>query len=217
MALLTAFVLVAGNGITGLWRGAFIDSRNKISLSRFQMIVWTILLVSAYFTAVTVNISRGQPDPTDIALDPTLWMLMGISTTSLVGSSLIKSQKKASDPPVGSPPAAAREFELLSKQGESSETEGQLVVNSSPANASWADLFRGEEVTNAGHLDLGKIQMFYFTIIVLFAYGIGLGEMFRTMIYGIEAFPSLSSGIVALLGISHAGYLANKAGTRNTS
>src|SRR5262245_8399562 len=48
MVLLAAFVLVAGNGITGYWRGAFIDSTNRISLSRFQMIAWTILLVSAY-------------------------------------------------------------------------------------------------------------------------------------------------------------------------
>src|SRR5262249_40928215 len=29
MALLAMFVLVAGHGITGLWRGAFIDSTNR--------------------------------------------------------------------------------------------------------------------------------------------------------------------------------------------
>jgi hypothetical protein len=221
MVLLAAFVVVAGHGITGYWRGAFIDSKNKISLSRFQMTVWTILIVSAYLTAVMLNINRGQPDPTAIALDATLWMLMGISTTSLVGSPLIESRKKeAAKTAVGSPPAEERTFELLSQQGvdtDKVEIEGQLVVNKSPEDASWGDLFRGEDVGNAGHLDLGKIQMFYFTLITVFAYGMAVAEMFRTTPFGIEGFPSLSSGIVALLGISHAGYLANKAVTANPS
>jgi hypothetical protein len=221
MLLLSSFVLVAGHGITGLWRGAFIDSRNKISLARFQMTLWTILLVSAYLTAVLININRGQPNPTDIALNPTLWMLMGISTTSLVGSPLIKSGKKqAPGAAVASPPQEERTFELLAKQGvdrDKVDVEGQLVINKSPDDASWGDLFRGEDVGNAAHLDLGKIQMFYFTLIVLFAYGVTLAEMFRTQMTGIESFPDLSSGIVALLGISHTGYLASKAVTRNSA
>jgi hypothetical protein len=221
MVLLTAFVVVAGHGITGFWRGAFIDSKNKISLSRFQMTLWTVLIVSAYLTAVMLNINRGQPDPTAIALDATLWMLMGISTTSLVGSPLIESsKKKAANTPDGPPPAEGRTFELLSQQGvdkDKVDVEGQLIVNKRPEDASWGDLFRGEEVSNAAHLDLGKIQMFYFTLITALAYGMAVAEMFRTTPVGIEGFPGLSSGIVALLGISHTGYLANKAVTRNPS
>ena len=45
MALLVAFIVLAGRRIVGRWRGAFIDERNKISLSRFQTVVWTVLIV----------------------------------------------------------------------------------------------------------------------------------------------------------------------------
>ena len=41
-------LVIAGLGITGVWRGAFIDERNMISLPRFQMLVWTVLVLSAY-------------------------------------------------------------------------------------------------------------------------------------------------------------------------
>ena len=37
-ALITAFVVEAGRGITGLRRGFLMDSRNKLSLSRLQLL-----------------------------------------------------------------------------------------------------------------------------------------------------------------------------------
>jgi hypothetical protein len=207
---------VAGNGVTGYWRGVLIDSRNKISLARFQTAVWTALIVSAYLTAVLINIHRGQPDATDITLHPTLWALMGIATTSLVGSPLIKNSKAGQ--PVGgrlaSPPvedAEVRTLELLRSQGDPGIPEGSLIVNQSPNDASWMDLFKGDDTTNAAHLDLGKIQMFFFTIITMATYGTAIAGMFDSEPGKILAFPDLSSGIVALLGISHAGYLASKA------
>ena len=214
MVLLALFILVAGHGITGYWLGALIDSRSKMSLSRFQMILWTILIISAYLISVVINVYRHQPQPTDITLDKMLWLLMGISTTSLIGSPLLKSEKKKDNPAAASPPDTSRSMELLAKQGVDTnrvDVEGKIVVNVSPDDAGWADLFRGEEVGNAGHLDMGKIQMFYFTLIIVFAYGAALAEMFESTRTGITQFPLLSAGTVALLGISHAGYLANKA------
>lgn len=58
MVLLAGFAIVAGHGITGYWFGALIDSRSKMSLSRFQMTLWTILIISAYLTSVVINIYR---------------------------------------------------------------------------------------------------------------------------------------------------------------
>jgi hypothetical protein len=79
-----------------------------------------------------------------------------------------------------------------------------------------ADLFKGEEIGNAAHLDLGKIQMFYFTLILVLTYAVMLGAMFshitqHTSPTGmISGLPSLPDGMVALLGISNGGYLGNK-------
>jgi hypothetical protein len=54
------------------------------------------------------------------------------------------------------------------------------------------------------------VQVFLFTLIVVFAYAAEVGAMlYSTRV--ISALPELSTGIVALLGISHAGYLTAKA------
>src|SRR5689334_13709601 len=39
---------LAGHEINGRWSGALIDSRNKFSLSRLQITLWTIMVLSAY-------------------------------------------------------------------------------------------------------------------------------------------------------------------------
>jgi hypothetical protein len=211
MILLAIFSIVAGHGITGLWRGVLIDERNKMSLSRLQLALWTILIVASFLTAVLINIHRGQVDPLSITLHPSLWGLMGISTASLIGSPLIKSTKK--DVPTNDK-EKEKTVALLETQGVDGSkvsAEGQILVNQSPKDAGWSDLFKGDEVGNAAHLDLGKIQMFYFTLIVWFSYAVAISSQFASDSAKIAEFPDVSAGMVALLGISHAGYLANQA------
>lgn len=94
--------------------------------------------------------------------------------------------------------------------------QGRLIRLTTASCASWADMFRGEDVTDGAHLDLAKVQMFYFTIILVLAYTFALGDMFIEQMATpslIAAFPALNTGAIALLGISHAGYLVNKAAT----
>ena len=88
---------------------------------------------------------------------------------------------------------------------------GQVIVNSSPQNARWADLFSGEETGNAAQFDLGKMQLFYFTMILVLVYAVALGILFTGPVRVIGTFPDMDTSILALLGISHAAYLTNKA------
>jgi len=53
---LAAFTIVCGQIVTGQRMGALIDSRNVMSLSRFQIVLWTLLILSAYLTAALHNI-----------------------------------------------------------------------------------------------------------------------------------------------------------------
>jgi tetratricopeptide (TPR) repeat protein len=180
----------------GNWKGILIDGRNKISLSRLQMVLWTIIVISGLLAAVSSNIAYNQTledpkkaiDPLDIEIPPELWLLMGITTVSLVGSPLIK-----------------REI----------QDKGNLKTNTENDEAKWSDMFSGEETDNSNRLDLGKVQMFYLTLIIAFSYLILLfGQIIsinKPDSTGIIAFPAVSSGMVALLGISNAGYLAYKA------
>lgn len=214
LLLLAAFAAVAGQGITGLWDGLLIDERNKISLSRLQLVLWTIVVLSAFFAAALSNLAAGQPNPLAIAVPSELWLLMGISTTSLVASPLIKSTKRNAQP---DEEEKSRTFAQLAKQmgvekvEEAVSNRGQLVIHLHPEDAQWADMFRGEETGNAAHLDLGKIQMFYFTLILVAAYAVALGRTFSGGEADISAFPAVDPSMVALLGISHAGYLTHKA------
>lgn len=207
---LMVFAIVAGHGITGRWSGVLIDYRNKISLSRLQMLLWTMLVLSAFLTASLSNVSTGHSNPLSIKIPVELWMLMGISTTSLVGSPLITSQKRRKKPKVEE---EADTLSQLAKQGiDASKVDSKgLILTYIDINQSrWSDIFRGDESGNAAHLDLAKIQMFYFTIILVIAYGVALGAQLATQ-DAINEFPKLDSGMLALLTISHGGYLTSKA------
>lgn len=209
MLAMTAFILVAGHGIKGVWFGALIDERNKMSLSRLQMATWTILVLAAYGTIAIARVSENPDTALAVVIPPTLWLLMGISTTSLVGSPLIKSTHK--DPTRSVSPN--RQNDLLQSQGVSPDAvhvEGSIVYNRNAREASFSDFFTGEEVANVTHLDLAKIQMFFFTVLIVLAYGVSVGSLLGSASIP-DSLPGLGEGTLALLGISHTGYLANKA------
>ena len=212
IVMFVMFSMIVGHGVTGSWKGAFIDNRNVISLSRFQMLAWTVLVLSAFMAAALWNILHAAtPTPLDITLPETLWLLMGISTTSLVASPLILNGKKNKQPDVDE---KQKTLDLLSKQGNIlADNQGQVMINTSIEQASWVDMFTGEETGNAAHLDLTRVQMFFFTIVSLLCYGVAIGHLLAATgnAQAITDFPGLSEGLIALISISHVGYLVAKA------
>jgi hypothetical protein len=211
LGLLGVFAVVTGQGITGLWLGLLIDTRNKVSLSRLQMTMWTLLILSGFLTAVMINIDNGQTEPLAIAIPPELWLLMGISTASLVGSPLIMGIKKGRPANEDEKNRALIQLAHQAVNPAQVAIRGQLIVNQYAEAARIADLFQGSETGNAGKLDLGKLQMFFFTLILLFAYGTALAALFNSVGSKITALPALDAGMLALMAISHTGYLVNKA------
>ena len=61
--LMAAFAAVAGHGVTGFARGVLIDERHRVTLGRLQMLIWTVLVLSAYLAAALANIGRGAASP----------------------------------------------------------------------------------------------------------------------------------------------------------
>jgi len=94
--------------------------------------------------------------------------------------------------------------------------EGLLAKNSSPADARASDFFRGDEIADAQTLDFAKVQMLWITVAVVAAYVFILSDaltgfdLFRGGSDGVSL-PDLPDSVVALLAISHSGYLAVKA------
>jgi hypothetical protein len=99
----------------------------------------------------------------------------------------------------------------------SENATGILYKNPTVNDASFSDMFEGNEIGNAAYVDLGKVQMFFFTVVVAIAYIAALWDVISgDGIYDANfTFPVLSDGMIALLGISNAGYLASK-GVKHT-
>ena len=240
LVLLTLFVLILGHGTTGRFVGVLIDQRNKISLSRLQLVTWTIVILSALITAAFWNLINSKVSPLGIALPSEVWLLLGISTATLVGSPLILSNKtktvanqgelqqqlllKAREQNVSADPTLLPNQALASdatnpaiitdlKNKLHVDVLGQVPRNTQPEKASVADLFQGDEVGNFSQLDMSKVQLFLFTLVLVLTYASALGTMFANAdpIKGIASFPILDQSMIVLLGISHAGYLSFKA------
>jgi hypothetical protein len=225
LVLLTAYV-----ALIGIWRakrpsGILISERNLMSLARFQMVAWTIVVFSGFFVVVMQRIAHNvavtealSPD----VIDPTLWAAMGISLASLVGTPWILSQKKDADPTQKAVNAAA----VALKGTDTAQTinqnrQGVLYRNSDPSEARFSDIFEGDEVANTAYVDIAKLQMFILTVLLVCTYAADLwsflgqfdlisnpqGATASTLL----SMPKLSGNQISLLLISHAGYLSSKA------
>ncbi|MDR5760985.1 hypothetical protein [Caballeronia sp. LZ035] len=209
IALLLFFCAVCGKGTSGRLTGVLIDSRNVMSLSRMQMLVWTLLFIATLIVGLMINIEANSAEPAkDIHIQWELVTLMGISITSLVGSPLILSTKKEQTPDAGSLDTML--FDLKDQPGATHD--GKIATNATPADARWSDMFTGEEVGNAANVDLSRVQLFYFTVIVALVYAVMIGsELTRlTENQPFEEFPAFPQMLLALIAVSHAGYLTAK-------
>lgn len=200
------FFIVLGILINQRLPGILIDEKNQMSLSRFQMVIWTAIILSGFLTIALARIAANVPNALDIGMDWQLWALLGISTTSLVGTPLITAQKEEKT----ITPKEEKLFEAASK-GEDVMNIGIVAVNKESGMASLSDMFKGDETATYKTINMAKVQMFFFTIIVALTYGLMLYNLIaHTTPSEIDSFPVLSDSIIAILAISHAGYLTNK-------
>jgi hypothetical protein len=202
------FFLVVGSLVSKRLSGILIDERNQMSLSRFQIVVWTLIILSAYLTIALARITAGVADPLAIGIDWQLWALLGISSASLVGSPLLLSEKKDRK---SSPAEETRFDEITKEKNENLQLFGKIPVRDSPNDALFTDMFRGDEAATFYNINMAKVQMFFFTIIAALSYGFAiLTLVINTDSSMINNLPPVSPGLVAILGISHAAYLTNK-------
>lgn len=209
MLLLAIELAVIGGLINGRPAGAFIDNRNRLSLSKLQAGAWTVLVLSGFATAAAFNASVPSDYQTvtalAVAIPGELLLAMGISATSLVATPALLSLKSDEDP---HPDAVAQ---ATRRTGVAVVSNGKVATKFSPDEASWADLVTGDEVGNAGTPDLGKIQQCIITLILLAAYADYVFQALAAPSGLISSLPTLDKSFVWLMGISHASYLAYKA------
>lgn len=204
VAMIVLLCACIGRAISARWDGVLIDSRNRISLSRLQMVGWTLVVLSAVITAGASNLAldRGT-EALVISIPNELLLAMGISAASLAAT-----------------PA------LLTLKGDDRSGKTRAAGHANPDEASWLDVFRGDEQSDKNVPDLSKIQQFLITLALVGVYAVAIGNMLANgptppvpPVPPLPAgtfwtLPPLNANFVWLLGISHAGYLSYKAASK---
>ena len=227
IAILLIFIFVLGSFILCRLMGIFINERNCMDLSRLQIVCWTVLVISAYLVILFIRFLNAATitDPFNISIDWHLWALLGLSASSAVGAPVIASAKAAKDPaPLqqitadgmriytskypSSVTKAAAAFDRTEAE-VSATSPGVLYGKAAPADARFTDIFQGDELNNAMYMDIHKTQMFLFTVIAIVGYSALVLNMFLTTTDPSSlGLPAVSDGLVAILAVSQATFLA---------
>lgn len=208
--MLGLFVL-AGLQITGRGLGILVDERNRYSLSRLQITLWTVLIMTTLYVVFAANIVRGDPIfALSVNLDYKLVGLMGISLASFVAGPVALSPKTVTS---ASASEIRRTGELL-RDGQKLEAlptaAGRLLMKCKPADARLADFIRGEDISNATLIDLPRLQMLVITLIVVIVYGATVGHELGSGTWLLKRLPELDETLLVLVLASHGGYLTGK-------
>ena len=217
MTAIAGIVFGFGAAVTGRYSGIALSSWNDYSLSRLQMALWTIVVLSGLFTAAKLNLlGYFGPVPADkvlaIAIPPELLAAMGIAAFSTAATPAILSLK-AGQTASPAAQAGAQARTAATSAGAGTAMAGNAMGNSTAAGAHWTDIVTGDEVANAGTVDLSKVQQLLVTILLIGTYTLLLLRTFASVdVPGcIDAMPPLNQHFIQLMAVSHAGYLVYKA------
>lgn len=222
------FIIILSQISKGLglpWYGFLIDkTRKRFSLSRLQLVIWTVMILSAYmsinFTAFWgyfFDICCGDiPRPQNI--DSSVLMLMGISTGSAlaapvvnqVKSSLSNSSDNKNKEAKGSDSSSTFENILYNAHypKQRASNIGNLYINGDIKKTSILDIFRGEEVKDYDLIDMSKVQNFIFTLVAVVFYGF---ELAVTLSGDNPTLPVVNANLINIILISHSYYIVSKA------
>jgi hypothetical protein len=187
---LVSFVVLGGLAVAIGWAtgkgvlGIFVDPRGRYSLTHFQVVLWTVVILSS---AVGVLISS-KFDATSLEFPLELLGLLGISAGSAVLTTGVKATKDA-------PRSTAR----IARAGQFTLSDG----TTEQISPHFAQIWLEEEGDLADQVvSITKYQNFVFTLVILCIY--------VALALKAGGLPELPESVLWLIGISHAGYVGGK-------
>jgi hypothetical protein len=226
LAIAAVVGLFAGKGLFGV----LVDGRGKYSLSRLQILLWTAMIVGGY-----CGVALSKWGFIDIPAE--VLGLLGITLGSTVASAAIKANQMVngqteSDEQRSREIAASAQNEMLRLLGvdkpellsldeknallehlseeECAELNRQIQARRQP---SWMDLFTQEQRSTEHLIDVGKLQMFAWTVAALVIYGgmlVAKLSLSFDEVCQLTELPNVTGTILTLMGISQAAYLGMK-------
>ena len=186
-AVLITIAAVIGRAASGTLTGILIDTRGRYSLSQFQIVLWTTVVLSMVSGLFFARLFSGVENALSFQIPEELLLVMGISIAGTATAMAIKAGKDTMRPK-------------------------NVAVSDTAHPARFAQIFLYEEGEFADKvIDLTKYQNFWITIILVVSYIATVIDDARE-VSSIDAFqlPTFTDPFVVLLGITHAGYLAGK-------
>lgn len=201
MAAFVMFFWILGLSLKNRALGVLVNERNRYSLSRLQMSLWTIVILPALLVVLLNNLYEPGGGAA-FTFNWQLLALLGISVTSVVSAPMILSPK-ADIATVGATSQPSANPNPLGVNA--------LVNNPTPDEASLRDFVLGEETSNAAGIDIGRIQMLTISLMAVVIYGWMIGAaLLPPSPAHIAEMPAFNETLLGLVAISHAGYLAGK-------
>ncbi|WP_342734446.1 hypothetical protein [Bradyrhizobium sp. B117] len=219
---IAGLAIALGLGTKGRMVGIWVDERNRVSLARAQVTLWTIVALGGFATAALFNVGLGGPG-TFPQIPASIAAALGIAFASPMISTLILNTKAFGM--VGSPSDQITTIGGRPKDSNDQADRGLLAVSSDssavevrsdPTMASLADVFVGEHVADSGDVDISRLQNVVLTVTLVLGYFAMLVEQLRglapdVLLTGIQSLPDPGGAFTSVLLISHATYLGTKA------
>jgi hypothetical protein len=176
--------------------GILVDGRGRMSLSQFQLVLWTIVVLSLLMGVFFARLFGGVSQPQNFTIPNELLIVMGISVGSTASAAAVK---------------AGKDFRASASAGTGTGVKLIVARNASGApTPKFSQLFLTEE-GSVEYVDITRFQNFWLTLILIVAYVAWAVAYLATKTPAkLTALPGFDSSMVTLLGISHAGYLAGK-------
>jgi hypothetical protein len=168
--------------------GILIDNRGRFSLTSFQVVAWTWVLLSllsaVFIDRLVGNGPAGLATAMNIGVPQSLLILAGISGGSAVLSSAVKATKIGKGDPTADAAGPQPQFRQVFMVEEGDSTDKTV--------------------------DVTKFQGFFFTVMAILAYLAMAGSMLAGATHPLDSLPDLGQGMTWLIGISHAAYIGGK-------
>ena len=207
-----AIVVIAlgtlGRALKGTWMGVLIGSRNRLSLARLQLYIWTTIIICLFYVVSLTLVGAAPGEFLVPHLSTNIFLLLGIAIGTLPVSGLIlktKETQQASDDAIS--------------RAVVDDHRGLVEQRASPEEWSVLDFFRGEEIADAQSVDPSRFQNLPFMIALATVFIGWCGSKLWAVYLPAPGwsdwaqntvFPTLDATFLSLLAISHAAYLGFK-------
>jgi len=197
-AVLLILAIIAGIYANKRIDGILIDHRGRYSLTHFQLVLWTLTIISLLSGVFFGRLIHGVANPLDITIPTPVLGLLGISLASGVTATAVKRTKDRTNASTIS----------VSGGADNPPRLAQIVLD--------------EEGTFADQVvDVSKFQGFVVTILLVIVYIAVSVNTIGATLSARATLPTLSGTWLILLAISHGAYVTAKvppsAGTADPS